>query len=94
MKADFDTNVAAYLDQQVSTQWAHCQIWITQFQKHRDGASVRNLAYALGRVSGAYGVLITYMKDKDVNEATLKISQDCAHWFDQMGQVSLVVRKD
>lgn len=94
MKTDFDTDIADELDQHVRTQWAHCQIWINQFQKNKDGASVRCLAFALGRVSGAYTALASYMKDQPIGLVAQKIHKDCEHWFEQMNQVPLVARKD
>lgn len=91
---DVDKAIVDFLEANLKNQMRSCRMWITQFERHKDGPSIRALAFALGKVSGAYNVLLAYMRDRDVSDESLKISEECAVWFDKMQAISLAGVKE
>jgi hypothetical protein len=91
---DGDKAIIDFLESNLKDQMRSCRVWITQFERHQDGPSVRALAFALGKVSGAYGALVAYMRDRDLSDESLKISEEWAEWFEKMHAISLVGVKE
>lgn len=52
------------------------EMWVGQYRKYQDASSVRNAAYALGKLAGGYLIASDAMVvPKDVTDAVNRVSQ-------------------
>lgn len=87
VKAKINIAIQYAINRQLSRTYASAQVWIASFRKHRDGAACKNLALALGKISGVMMVAteLGVTIDTDMNH----IPEECTKLWDELGQVYL-----
>ena len=78
------------------SQASNVELWYGQFERHRDGASVRNASIALGKWFGQYGMIMAVLgkRGEDVPSDLFDLAEKFSIYIDNVSNVFLQPRPD
>lgn len=79
-----DNEFGELLRKAVNAQAKSADIWIDEFRKHKDKAARDWALFAIGKVHGAFNVMLMLYGEQDIPEDIFKMMQDFQKAFDEI----------